>query len=71
MLTGNGHEPEQEIGVEAAVAAVEGGVSVESPHAQRKKFPPHPHITKDILLKHGMYALDFRGEALTFKVRCG
>ncbi|KAK3885284.1 hypothetical protein Pcinc_010478 [Petrolisthes cinctipes] len=65
--TCNGHEPEQEIGVEAAVAAVEGGPSIESPQAQRKKFPQHPHITKDILLKHGMYALDFRGEALTFK----
>lgn len=40
--------------------------------AHRKHSPPrhpHPHITKETLEKHGGYAADFKGEALTFKVR--
>ena len=79
-ITGNGLEPEHESAVEAAIA-LDGGAATESPLAspastaggagQRKHSPPrhpHPHITKETLEKHGAYAADFRGEALTFKV---
>lgn len=44
----------------------------DSPKVGNRRFSPdrspHPHITREILEKHGSYALDFRGEALTFKV---
>lgn len=66
--TCNGHEPDHDGVVEAAVA-VECGPG-ESPLAGGRKFShrhPHPHVSKETLQKHGAYALDFRGEALTFK----
>uniref|UniRef100_A0A0P4WVJ1 Ceramide transfer protein n=1 Tax=Scylla olivacea TaxID=85551 RepID=A0A0P4WVJ1_SCYOL len=79
--TCNGLEPEHESAVEAAIA-LDGGAAAESPTpspssstaglGHRKHSPPrhphpHPHITKETLQKHGAYAADFRGEALTFK----
>ena len=29
----------------------------------------HPTLTKEMLIKHGTHAVDFKGEAITFKVR--
>ncbi|XP_069997920.1 ceramide transfer protein [Penaeus vannamei] len=67
--TCNGHEGDQEGVVEAALMA-ECSVG-DSPKVGNRRFSPdrspHPHITREILEKHGSYALDFRGEALTFK----
>ncbi|XP_045596004.2 ceramide transfer protein isoform X1 [Procambarus clarkii] len=67
--TCNGHEPEHDGMIEVGVAA-ECGLG-ESPNAGGRKFSPlhlpHSHVSKETLQKHGAYALDFRGEALTFK----
>nr|XP_053636517.1 ceramide transfer protein-like isoform X2 [Cherax quadricarinatus] len=67
--TCNGHESENDGTIEVAVAA-EYGLG-ESPKVGGRAFSPHhlpyPQVSKEILLKHGAYALDFRGEALTFK----
>lgn len=82
---GNGIEPEHESAVEAALAldftaAADSPLppppvavaAAAAAAAHRKHSPPrhpHPHITKETLEKHGAYSADFKGEALTFKVR--
>ncbi|CAL4218616.1 unnamed protein product, partial [Meganyctiphanes norvegica] len=61
--TCNGHDtPDHETAVEAA--ALEGS----PPLSQKFGGSPHQRINRATLEKHGTCALDFRGEALTFKV---
>jgi len=42
----------------ADVVKTSGSVNVETPHSS---------ISKDLLLQHGLHAVDFKGEAITFK----
>lgn len=68
--TCNGHGPDVEGGVEAELA-VECNYNLKgSPIAGGRRLSPNllpPHISRETLEKHGAYAVDFRGEALTFK----
>lgn len=35
----------------------------------KKDLQVHPTLSKEILMQHGLNAVDFKGEAITFKVR--